>query len=165
MADAEVEGLDRKEIHEPLSSHLNRLKDSTDAYLAYQAAYAYQALICVPDDEKLWQGALRRTRDVILGVSGLVGAAKGLDLDKFMDGLTNIQEGFAGASEVIDVVRDAHGRAVALFESGQEFFNCLKESFSFKRKLAWYSALRGADTLIREGRFGEFRKLVCDAPS
>jgi len=53
MADAAVKGLDREKIHEPLSSYLDGLKNSTDAYLVYQAAYAYQALMYVPDDESL----------------------------------------------------------------------------------------------------------------
>ncbi|KAF9347278.1 hypothetical protein BGX34_003276, partial [Mortierella sp. NVP85] len=164
MADAGVKGLDRKKIHEPLASYLAQLKCSNDTYLVYQAAYAYQALLCVPDDESLWQATLRRTGKVIQGVSGLVSAVKGLDLNGFMDGLVNIQQGFAGASEIAQVVKDAVNGAVSLAEGGQGFFKCLKEGLSFDRKRAWYSALRGADLLIRDGQFLEFRRLVCEAP-
>jgi len=164
MADAQVKGLDREKIHEPLSSYLDGLKDSKDAYSVYQAAYAYQALMCVPDDESLWQATLRRTGKVVYGVSGLVSAVKGLDLNGFIDGLISIQQGLAGASEMVRVVKSAYGGAVSLAESGQGFFECLKEGLSFKRKCAWYSALRGADTLIRDGRLVEFRRLVCLAP-
>ncbi|KAK3828314.1 MAG: hypothetical protein J3Q66DRAFT_394610 [Benniella sp.] len=37
MADAGVEGLDRETLHAPLTSYLDGLKESTDAYLVYQA--------------------------------------------------------------------------------------------------------------------------------
>ncbi|KAF9343503.1 Transducin (beta)-like 1 X-linked receptor 1, partial [Mortierella sp. NVP85] len=40
----------------------------------------------------------------------------------------------------------------------------LREGFSFKRKCAWYPALRGADALIQNGEFVSFKKLVCEAP-
>jgi len=164
MADANVSGLDREKIHEPLSSYLDGLKGSSDAYLVYQAAYAYQALLCVPDDETLWQATLRRTGKVIQGVSGLVSAVKGLDLNGFIRGLGNIQEGIAGASEIVHVVKDAYDGAKSLAESGKGFFECLREGFSFERKCAWYTALQGADTLIREGQFAGLKRLVCEAP-
>jgi len=164
MADASVQGLNRETIHEPLSAYLDELKKSSDPYLVYQAAYAYQALLCVPDDESLWQAILRRTGKVIQGVSGLVSAVKGLDLSGFIDGLGKIQEGLAGASEIVRVVKTAYEGSVSLGESGQGFLECLQEGFSFNRKCAWYMALRGADSLISEGLFVEFKKLVCDAP-
>jgi hypothetical protein len=164
MADANVKGLNREKIHEPLSSYLDGLKESSDPYLVYQAAYAYQALLCVPDDETLWQATLRRTGKVIQGVSGLVSAVKGLDLNGFIEGLENIQKGLAGATEMVQVVKTAYDGAKSLTEGGRVFFDCLKEGLSFSRKCAWYPALRGADTLIRNGQFTEFRKLVCEAP-
>ncbi|KAG0199816.1 hypothetical protein BGX31_004212, partial [Mortierella sp. GBA43] len=80
MADAEVKGLDRENLHEPLMTYLDGLKESSDPYLVYQAAYAYQALLCVPDNESLWKATLRRTKKIVKGVSGLVSAVKGLDL-------------------------------------------------------------------------------------
>ena len=76
MADTKVSGLAREKLHEPLLSYLDSLKESSDPYLVYQAAYAYQALLCVPDDEKLWQAAFRRTDKVIRGLAGLVKAVK-----------------------------------------------------------------------------------------
>jgi hypothetical protein len=33
-----------------------------------------------------------------------------------------------------------------------------------ERKRAWYSALRGADVLIRDGELADFKRLVCEAP-
>ncbi|KAF9920799.1 hypothetical protein BGZ65_010918, partial [Modicella reniformis] len=48
--EANVTGLDREKLHEPLTSYLDALKDSSDPYLVYQAAYVYQAPLCVPDE-------------------------------------------------------------------------------------------------------------------
>ena len=164
MADASVKGLNREKIHEPLLSYLEGLKKSSDPYLVYQAAYAYQALLCVPDDETLWQATLRRTTKVIRGVSGLVSAVKALDVNGFIEGLGDIQKGLAGAAEIVQVVKTAYDGAMSLAEGGQGFLQCLKEGLSFDRKCAWYTALRGADMLIQDGQFAEFKKLVCEAP-
>jgi len=164
MADIKVEGLDRETLHEPLSSYLNALKGNAEPYLMFQAAYACQALMCVPDNESLWQATIRRTGKVIRGVSGLVSAVKGLDLSGFIDGLKDIQQGIAGVSEVVQVVATAFDGVKSITEGGQGFLEGIKEGLSFQRKCAWYSALRGADTLIRDGEFATFKQLVCEAP-
>ncbi|KAF9935866.1 hypothetical protein BGZ65_002938, partial [Modicella reniformis] len=164
MADTKVTGLDREKLHAPLSAYLDKLKGHSDPYLVYQAAYAFQALLCVPDNETLWQAAFRRTGKVIQGVSGLVSAVKGLDLNGFIDGLGSIQQGFAGVSTAFGLVKGAYGDIKSLAESGQDFLGCLKEGLSFEGRRAWYSALRGADTLIQEGQLAKFRRLVCEAP-
>ena len=164
MADTKVEGLDRQTLHEPLLLYLDALKGNTEPYLMYQVAYAYQALLCIPDNESLWQATIRRTGKVIQGMSGLVSAVKGLDLNELMDGLKNIQKGLAGASEVVHVIVTAFNGVSSLTKSGQNFLEGLEEGLSFKRKCAWYPALRGADAFIRDGEFISFRKLVCEAP-
>jgi hypothetical protein len=105
MADAKVAGLDRRSLYEPLSTYLKELKESEDPYLVYQAAYAFQALLWVPDDETTWQAAMRHTGKVAQGVSGVVSAVKGLDINKFMEGLGDIQKGFAGASKAVEGIK------------------------------------------------------------
>ncbi|KAI8348228.1 WD40-repeat-containing domain protein [Mortierella sp. GBAus27b] len=164
MADTNVKGLDREKTHEPLKAYLEGLKGSSDPYLVYQAAYAYQALLCVPDNESLWQATLRRTGKIVKGISGLVSAVKSIDLNAFVEGLGEIQQGLAGASEMIQLAKDAYEGASTLAKSSKTFLDCLKEGMAFSRKCAWYTALRGADTLIEEGQLAEFRKLVCEAP-
>ncbi|KAI8348235.1 WD40-repeat-containing domain protein [Mortierella sp. GBAus27b] len=164
MADTNVKGLDREKTHEPLKAYLEGLKGSSDPYLVYQAAYAYQALLCVPDNESLWQATLRRTGKIVKGISGLVSAVKSIDLNAFVEGLGDIQQGLAGASEMIQLAKDAYEGASTLAKSGKTFLGCLKEGMAFSRRCAWYAALRGADTLIEEGQLAEFRKLVCEAP-
>jgi hypothetical protein len=164
MAETKVTGLDREKLHEPLSTYLDELRRSKDTYLVYQASYGYQALLCVPDDETTWQAAMRRTGKVVQGVSGLVSAAKNLDLVKFVEGLQNIQKGFAGASKVVGAIKTAYDGVTSLVQSGEGFAGCLHEGLSFKHKRDWYSALRGADIMIRNGELAMFRKLVCGAP-
>ncbi|KAI8346999.1 hypothetical protein B0O80DRAFT_430459 [Mortierella sp. GBAus27b] len=164
MADTKVKDVDRVDLHEPLSAYLSGLQGSSDPYMVYQAAYACQALLCVPDDETPWQAAMRRTGKVVRGVSGLVSAVKGLDLNKLIDGLGDIQQGLAGASEIVGIVKTAYEGVASLAEGGQTFMKCLKEGLSFDRKRAWYSVLRGADALIRDGELSTFKELVCEAP-
>lgn len=161
MADSKVSGLSRVNIHEPLTAYLESSKSSTDPFVVYQAAYAYQALLCVPDDESPWQAAIRRTGKVIRGVSGLVSAVKGLDFNEFISSLTELQQGLE-VSKIFQVVRIAYD-GVSSIKEGQGFLEYLKEGFSFKRKCAWYTALRGADTFLRNGQLAEFRRLVCEA--
>ncbi|KAF9343630.1 hypothetical protein BGX34_006537, partial [Mortierella sp. NVP85] len=164
MADTKVERLDRETLHEPLSLYLDALKVNSEPYLVFQAAYACQALLCVPDNETLWQATLRRGGKVIQGVAGLVSAVKGLDLNGFIEGLKDIQKGLTGASDVVHLVVTAFDGVKSLTASGQGFLDGLKEGLSFQRKCAWYPALRGADALIRDGEFASFKKLVCEAP-
>jgi len=164
MADTNVTDMDRETLHEPLSLYLKELKGSSDPYLVYQAAYAYQALLCVPDNEKTWQAVMRRTGRVIQGVSGLASAVKSLDLIKFIEGLRDIQKGFAGVSKTVRVVKTAYDGVTSQVDGGKDFMDCLKEGFSFERKRDWYSALRGADALIRDGELATFRRLVCEVP-
>jgi len=164
MADTKVNGLDRERLHTPLGVYLDKLKSSSDPCLVYQAAYAYQALQYVPDNDTLWQKTLRRTGNVIQGVSGLVSAVKGLDLNGFIEGLGSIQQGMAGVADVYKLVNTAYKDAKSLADGGKDFLDCLKDSFSFEHKRAWYPALRGADTLIQNGQLAKFKKLVYEAP-
>jgi hypothetical protein len=164
MADNKVRDLDREKLHEPLSSYLNGLRKSSNPFLVYQAAYAYQALLCIPDNETTWQAAMRRTGKVIEGISGLVSAVKGLDLIKFLEGLEDIQKGVSGVSNVVEAVMSAYDGATSLVTGGQGFMDSLQNGFSFTQKRDWYSALRGTDALIRDGEVATFRELVCEAP-
>ncbi|KAK3823362.1 MAG: hypothetical protein J3Q66DRAFT_425222 [Benniella sp.] len=150
MADAKVSGFDSEMVLKALSPYLDPLKGSSDPHLVYQAAYAYQALQCVPDDETLWQEAFQRTSNEILGVPGLMSAVKGLDLDGFIDGLKKIQQEISGTPEDMQLI--------------SSFVKALKEGSNFNRKTAWYPALRGADMLIRDGQFVPFKRLVVEAP-
>ncbi|KAF9272232.1 hypothetical protein BGZ68_002587, partial [Mortierella alpina] len=164
MADCSIQGLDRAKLHEPLLTYLDLLKSNRDPYIVYQAACAFQALLCVPDDEEPWQAALRRSGAVIKGVGGLASAIKGLNVAEFINGLSSIQEGFQGACRIFGLVVDVYNGVTSLKESGQGLLESLKNGLSFSHKRAWYAALRGADTLIQNGELTKFKTLVCQAP-
>ncbi|KAF9163842.1 hypothetical protein BGX20_001179 [Mortierella sp. AD010] len=164
MVDSQVKGLSREQLHEPLSQYLQGLQKSSDPRLVYQAAYAYQSLQHVPDDERFLKSMMRRTGKVVRGISGLVSAVKAIDLNQFVDGLQHIQEGVLDLKDTITLVTDAYKDVKALVESGQGFLESLKDGFSFSRRSAWYPALRGLDSLIQEGRLIEFEKLIRSAP-
>ncbi|KAF9931297.1 hypothetical protein BGZ67_005409 [Mortierella alpina] len=164
MADCKVEGLDRVTLHECLSAYINELKGSTDPHMVYLAAYAFQALECVPDNESPWQATKRRTGNVIQGVFSMVKAVKGLDVNSFLEGIGSIGDGLDGAVQVFQTLQDGYESVTALVESGQGLFGALKDGLNFDRKRSWYSALRGIDRVLRDGQLSKFRVLVLEAP-
>ncbi|KAG0198636.1 hypothetical protein BGX28_007943, partial [Mortierella sp. GBA30] len=161
MADIEVKGLNRETLHAPLSAFLDSLKNNSDPYLVFQAAYAHQALMNVPDDEERWHSLLRRGRVVLGGVASTVSAVRSLDVNGFIEGLGNLHEGLV---EIYRVARIGYEAMDSLVKSGNGLRDSLREGFSFSRKRAWYRALRGADALFRGGNFADFKRLVCEAP-
>ncbi|KAG0200742.1 hypothetical protein BGX28_006284 [Mortierella sp. GBA30] len=164
MADSGVKDVNREELHAPLTAYLEELNSCSDLSLKYQAAYACQALQHVPDDEKLWQSALRRTRVVVSGVSKMATAVKNVELERFIEGLKNIHEGFEGAYKAAKTTGKTVASVVGLFESRHGLVGNLREGFPFSRKQTWYTALRGADTLLGDGQLREFRNLICRSP-
>jgi len=164
MADCNIQGLDSVKLHEPLLSYLARLKADKDPYIVYQAVYAFQALMCVPDDEEPWQAVLRRSGAIIKGIGGLASAIKGLNITEFINGLSTIQEGFQGAGQIFALAQDAYNGVTALKESGQGLLESLKNGLSFSHKRTWYTALRGADVLIQNGEMANFKTFINEAP-
>ncbi|KAG0248245.1 hypothetical protein BG011_000294 [Mortierella polycephala] len=136
MADCKVEGLDRVTLHECLSGYIGELKGSADPHMVYLAAYAFQALECVPDNESPWQATKRRTGNVMQGVFSLVKAVKGLDIDSFLEGIQHIEDGLDGAVKVFQTLQDGYNNVTALVDSGQDLFEALRDGLSFDRDLA-----------------------------
>ncbi|KAK3811339.1 MAG: hypothetical protein J3Q66DRAFT_404713 [Benniella sp.] len=69
-----------------------------------------------------------------------------------------IQERVAGAGEIMRVVKTVYEGAVSLGETGQGSPDWLQEGVSFSRKCALYTALRGADSLVRDGSFVDLKE-------
>jgi len=88
---------------------------------------------------------------VIQSVSGLMSATKGQDLNIFIEGLTGIQEGFSGASNVMEATM-----MTTLPHAPKR--TGLHDQY---RKRDWHSVLRDADTLIRGGDLATFKELAC----
>ncbi|KAG0014915.1 hypothetical protein BGZ80_010150 [Entomortierella chlamydospora] len=163
MVDSQVEGVSREQIHEPLSKYLSGLQQSSEPELAYQAAYAYQALQYISDDDTILKSMMRRTGKVIQGISGVVSAVKAMDLNGFIDGLDHLQDGINGVSGAVSCIVDAGDSVKTAVDSAQDFLESLKEAINLSHKSSWYPALRGLEVLIEEGRLVEFEKLICTA--
>ncbi|KAF9200941.1 hypothetical protein BGZ49_008839 [Haplosporangium sp. Z 27] len=164
MADSKVTGLNHDQLHEPLLIYLDELQSSSDPYLVYQAAYAFQALQYVPDDKKPWETALWRGGKVLSGIFGLVSAVKALDVNEFIEGLGKIQEGVAGLGAFFCAANDAINGIVLIAESEKTLSSSLKEVIRFNRKRKWYTVLRGADALLQNGEVLEFQRVLYEAP-
>ncbi|KAG0046339.1 hypothetical protein BGZ83_008500, partial [Gryganskiella cystojenkinii] len=164
MADHRVKGLDRVTLHESLSGYMDKLKSSQDPHMVYLAAYAFQALECVPDNESPWQATKRRTGKVMQGVFSVVKAVKGLDVNSFLEGIGHIEDGLDGAVKVFKTLKDGYDSVTSLVESGQGLFEALKDGLNFDRKQSWYSALRGTDRVLWDGQLSKFRTVVLEAP-
>ncbi|UUM22293.1 pentapeptide repeat-containing protein [Mycoavidus sp. SF9855] len=162
MADY-VKDVDRERLREPLLSYLKSLQGSSNPYLVYQAAYACQALAYVPDDETPWQGAVRRGSSILKGVSGLVSAVKGFDLNQIVESLGNIYDGVGGAGGIVETVGDVYQQVKSLAEGGQDFVSCLKEGLTFDKKETWYKALEGVDVLLQQRKLSDFEEFVRQA--
>ncbi|KAF9936566.1 hypothetical protein BGZ65_002270, partial [Modicella reniformis] len=164
MVDAGVKGLDRKRVHESLSTYLDGLKSTSDAFLVYQAAYAYQSLKHILDEELLWKTALQSTGRKTHDQPTTANTAHVVDLDEFLEGLSNVQNGLSGVLNITPMSALKYKGIESLEERGQMFLECLNKTLSFECRQAWYPALRMADVLLRGGYFADFRKLICEAP-
>ncbi|KAK3821761.1 MAG: hypothetical protein J3Q66DRAFT_367435 [Benniella sp.] len=133
MVDTKVVGLDREKLHDPLPSYLNEVKKKSVPFLVYQAAYAHQALLRVLDNETTGQAAMRRIWKALQGASGIVSATKGLNLNKFIEGLVNIQKGFGGPSKVVVAAKLTFDRMNSLVERSQSLMDSLKKGSAFKK--------------------------------
>ncbi|KAG0049189.1 hypothetical protein BGZ83_005992 [Gryganskiella cystojenkinii] len=160
MADSNVKGLNRQDLHEPLSAYLEKLKGSEDPYTVFQAAYAFQALQCVPDDESAWQATQRKGTAVAKGIFKLVGAARALDVIGFIDGLCSLQTSLEGVVKAAKIVKSAYDKASEFYTSGQELKAAIQAGLSFNNQRTWYMALRGLDTLLQNGYLAEFKEVV-----
>jgi hypothetical protein len=107
---------------------------------------------------------MRRTGRVVQSFSGLVSVVNGFDLRKFIKGLENIQKDMPGAPSVVEAVISTYDNVSSLVTGGRGLMDSLMKGSSFEQKRDWYSALRGADVLIRNGELKTFKKLVCEAP-
>jgi hypothetical protein len=90
MADSHVKGLKYEDLHESLSVYLTGLEGHDDPNIVFQAAYAFQALQCVPDNESPWQASWRRDTAVAQSAFKLVSAVRALDVNAFLDGVMGV---------------------------------------------------------------------------
>ncbi|KAF9200476.1 hypothetical protein BGZ49_009305, partial [Haplosporangium sp. Z 27] len=164
MVDCGIAGLSRENLHQPLLDRLKGMKGNSDPYLMFQASYAYQALLHVPNDESRTDAIMRKSGKILKGIFGLAAAVKSVDVNSFIDGLQNIQAGLEGLGAVIAIASDVYDNIQSLQESGASLREALEQGLTFDQKSVWYPALRGLDSLIQDGRFVDFEKVVRDSP-
>ncbi|KAF8977197.1 hypothetical protein BGZ46_007568 [Entomortierella lignicola] len=154
MVDNNVTGLSREQLHQPLFKYLDSLMDRPEPYLMYQAAYTFQALQYVPDDESRSQAIQRNGMNLLQGVIGVATGVNGMNIGGAINGLKQIRE---TVSEITYPFVFNLQSAIASGEkiNIREFFRC---------KRAWYPALRAIDINLRGGKLSEVKQLVNQVP-
>ncbi|KAF9122306.1 hypothetical protein BGW39_009849 [Mortierella sp. 14UC] len=159
MVAGKVKNLNRDRNHQPMLQLLDGLKGSDNDYLKYQAAYAYQALQYVPDDETPLQVVWRYSKMAAGGAFAVSSALK-LDPVGLLQGIESLQK--IGTS-VIEAVKAGIDGYQSLREGSGTAVRATEAKFDYMKKRSWYLALQGTALFIRQGRFSDFKQIVTQA--
>ncbi|GJJ77504.1 hypothetical protein EMPS_09863 [Entomortierella parvispora] len=154
MADADIGSLDRDALHGPLKDLLRELESSDDPYLTFQAEYAAQALLNIPDDETVLKAGFRRVWSGLKVVAGFANILDPTAIKDSLEALENLYESGKGGARLLKDLRSA------IRNNDHPTFS-MKEGLKFKK--AWYDALRRAEMCINAGWLVEFKNLVTTA--
>jgi len=122
--------------------------------MAFQAAYATQALLNVSDDDDIWHSGFRRLWIVLKGGAGFAIIPNPSETKDALEGLERLYEVGKGG---IRMLKDG----LEAIKDGELPSFTAKEGLSFRR--AWYRALRTAESHIQTGRLTLFKNLVVTA--
>lgn len=156
MVGSQVEGVSRETDHEPLQALLAGMVDSDDMYLKHQAAYAFQALMHIPNDERMRDCVIRNATTIVQGILG-VASVVNLNFEGFAEGATKIYEATVG---VIDIADKVYSGYQSITEGGQGLLAAIKGGLKSRGRIVWYMALREAKEHIQNGRLAQFNKFV-----
>ncbi|KAG0272350.1 hypothetical protein BGZ95_011911, partial [Linnemannia exigua] len=137
MVAEQVKDLNCDRDHQPMLKLLDELIDSDNAYLKYQAAYAYQALQYVPGDETPLQVVWRYSKLEPAGLTKVIESLKELAV--------SVTVGIEGYS--------------TLFQGAGTAVGATKDSFDTTGERSWYLALQGTALFIRQGRLHDFKQV------
>ncbi|KAF0491300.1 NACHT domain-containing protein [Gigaspora margarita] len=141
MADCKVKDLRREELYNPLYNALEKLSSDSNLELAYQAKYAYQALICIRHDESPWKTFQKRCTDILQGLP---------------EAFEHFDKGFEG----IEIEKAIKG-AIVLVKEIHDGTDSIKQGLSFGiRRKKWYWALRYTDLFIQIHQFKALERFV-----
>ncbi|KAF0516450.1 NACHT domain-containing protein [Gigaspora margarita] len=158
MADCKVKDLSQEELHNPLYKTLEKLSSNSNLELAYQARYACQALICIPNDESPWKAFQKRANNIFRGFAKLAGAITSIDPGRLPEAFEHLGKGLEGIEKVIN-------GAIVLVQGIQEGTSNIKQGLSLKvRRQKWYWALRYIDLFIQSRQFTALEKFVYKVP-
>ncbi|KAG0287697.1 hypothetical protein BGZ96_008401 [Linnemannia gamsii] len=160
MVGSQVEGVSRESDHEPLQALLAGMVDSDDMYLKHQAAYAFQALMHIPNDESMRACVLRNATTIVQGILG-VASVVSLNFEGFSEGAEKIYEATVG---VIDIADKVYSGYQSITEGGQGLLAAIKGGLKSRGRIVWYMALREAKEHIQNGRLAQFNKFVFEVP-
>ncbi|GJJ77534.1 hypothetical protein EMPS_09893 [Entomortierella parvispora] len=151
MADTDIGSLDRDALHAPLKDLLQELESSEDPYLTFQAEYATQALLNVPDDETVLKAGFRRLWSGLKVVAGFANILDPTAIKDSLEALENLYESGKEGARLLKELRSS------IRNNDHPTFS-MKEGLRFKK--AWYDAVRRAEMCIKAGGLVEFRDLV-----
>ncbi|GAM52755.1 hypothetical protein EBME_1218 [bacterium endosymbiont of Mortierella elongata FMR23-6] len=163
MADANVKGLNREQLHTPLYQYLNDLSKDSNIRRAYQATYACQALLHVPDDEKLWQSVWRRSMAITGGALALAKAVHTCNPGDVVNACEQFSIAFSGLGQLIKTTQEVVETVKTLSEAGKSAAEGFREGFDFRFKKPWYTALRHTAFLIQTQKFQSLNAFVQQA--
>jgi hypothetical protein len=103
MVDVKICGLDRVSLHEPLQEQLDGLASHQELRLAQAAAYAYEALVGLPNNESPYHAFLRHAYRVAQGAAKAASAASTMDPAKLMDAIPDLMSVSDFVKSVVDV--------------------------------------------------------------
>ncbi|WP_126353859.1 hypothetical protein [Mycoavidus cysteinexigens] len=156
-----VSGIDREGVQAPLYATLDGLIGHSEPELAWQARYARQALVHIPNNEAVWECILRHTFNIGTGVLNIASAIKNLDVEKLESSLSRFEEAFIGVREIAMTLAQLGDAAKITVEALQKEYESVSSGLQqLNRPQGWYAALRFADLLLEENQFVALEKLA-----
>ncbi|CAG8736927.1 13057_t:CDS:1, partial [Acaulospora colombiana] len=153
MADINITSLSREKLHGPLYEKLRDLSESNNSALAYQAKYACQALLHVPNDEQPWQSIIRRTLNITGGVLAIASSIRTFDPSQLISAFESFSKAFEGLPEVMKNIQEIFDGCMSI-----------SEALKIDSLKPWYSALRYTDLLIQSNKLVELEIFVRKVP-
>ncbi|KAF9117228.1 hypothetical protein BGW39_002442, partial [Mortierella sp. 14UC] len=161
MVEGKVQDLSRVMDQEPLLALLGQLATNSDPYLKYQAAYAQQTLLHIPNDETRWQFMLQQAGNIAMGLLGVSSVCK-LDASGFSEG--SVEQLCSAMAKIFFAGSGAVHGAQEMLESGCGIVDGVKGGPLVGEMRLWYCALLEAQEHIRNGRLADFNHLVFEVP-
>ncbi len=158
MAKAGVTSISRTEMQEPLDEVLSSLRDIPE--LRFQAYYARQALMHIPNDESRWQEIWRRGMSIAEGAASLASAVRTFDPNKLLETFDHFSEAFCGAVEKVKHLVELTNEMQGFKSNVQEAGLAIRDSLTKERQYRWYAALQFLDTCLEEGLLIQFEQFV-----
>ncbi|KAF7593184.1 hypothetical protein BBP40_011814 [Aspergillus hancockii] len=158
MVDIRVSGLNRQWLHKPLHDQLDMLRKDPEPRLAQAAAYAYEALRGVPDDESPWRTFRRNSWTIIFASATLASAATHLDPRLFIDAAPDLKELLKVLKKMVDAGQQ-------LYEESQNLKDAFVQTIQgLQKQRLWYGALRYCQLLIEARAFKTLKEIIPNMP-